>query len=167
MWRCVSRLENTGIVCHNRTVNEETLKSAVIEAINRVLCERDDFIVTLQENIAKVIKGGDALAPEVIDRRLSELQRKLLETAEKNEDYNAIADEILRLRDMRRRSEKESVVNDEKMNRIKELQDFIRSQPTEITEFDETLVKRLISKITVFDERFAVEFKSGTEIEIK
>ena len=53
------------------------------------------------------------------------------------------------------------------MNRIKELQDFIAGQGTDITEFDETLVKKLIEKITVFDEHFSVEFKSGISINIE
>ena len=35
------------------------------------------------------------------------------------------------------------------------------------TEFDETLVKRLITKITVFEDHFAIDFKSGVTIEIK
>ena len=68
---------------------------------------------------------------------------------------------------MRKQSEVDSVVKDEQMKLITDLQDFIREQPTEITEFDATLVKRLIERITVFDEYFTVEFKSGMVIEIE
>ena len=50
---------------------------------------------------------------------------------------------------------------------IRELQDFIAGQETDITEFDEALVKKLIEKITVFTEHFTVEFKSGITIEIE
>ena len=39
--------------------------------------------------------------------------------------------------------------------------------PTTITEFDETLVKRLISKITVFEDHFTIDFKSGVTIDIE
>lgn len=49
---------------------------------------------------------------------------------------------------------------------IQDLQGFIKSQPTTITEFDETLVKRLITKITVFEDHFTIDFKSGITIEI-
>ncbi|MCY7112334.1 hypothetical protein [Streptococcus oralis] len=51
-------------------------------------------------------------------------------------------------------------------NRIKELQDFIAKQKTDITEFDETLVKKLIEKVAVFSGHFTVEFKSGLTINI-
>lgn len=143
------------------------LEQVVINAINQVLCEKDGFLKTLQANIAIVIRQGDTLSPEVIDERLRELQKDLLKKANQKDDYDAIADEILRLRDMRKQSEVDSVIKDEQMKQINDLQDFIRSQPTTITEFDELLVKRLIAKITVFVDYFTVEFKSGITIDIK
>ena len=167
VWRCCSRLDNTGHSCRSRTVNESLLEQTAIDAINQVLCKKDDFLKTLQANIATVIKQGDNLSPEVIDTRLRELQKELLKKANQKDDYDAIADEILRLRDMRKQSEVDSVIKDEQMKKINDLQDFIRSQPTTITEFDEVLVRRLISKITVYSDDFTVEFRSGIIIDIK
>lgn len=167
VWRCCSRLESTGHVCHARTVNEELLKEVVLQAINQVLCQKDDFQQALQTNIATVVKQGDTLSPEVIDERLRELQKELVKKANQQDDYDAIADEILRLRDMRKQAEVDSVVKDEQMRLIQDLQDYIRQQPTTITEFDETLVKRLIAKITVFEDRFTIDFKSVVTIDIK
>lgn len=138
-----------------------------IDAINRVLCEKDDFLKTLQANIATMVRQGDTLSPEVIDERLRELRKELLKKANQKNDYDAISDEIFRLRDMRKQSEVDSVVKDEQMKQINDLQDFIRSQPTTITEFDEILVKRLISRITIFEDHFTVEFRSGITIEIE
>ena len=143
------------------------MEQITLDAINQVLCEKDDFLKTLQTNIATVIRKGDTLSPEVIDERLQELQKELLKKANRKDDYDDIADEILRLRDMRRQAEVDSVVKDEQVKQINDLQDFIKNQPTAITEFDETLVKRLIIKITVFEDYFAVEFRSGIAIEIR
>ena len=61
----------------------------------------------------------------------------------------------------------DSVIKDEQMKQIRDLQDFVKSQPANITEFDEALVSRLIEKITVFDDHFTVEFKSGITIDIE
>ena len=91
VWRCCSRLESTGHVCYARTVNEEHLKEAVVEAINQVFCKKDDFLKTLQANIATVIKQGDTLSPEVIDERLRELQKELVKMANQKDDYDAIS----------------------------------------------------------------------------
>ena len=167
VWRCCSRLENTGHACRSRTVNEGLLEQVSIDAINQVLCEKDDFQKTLQSNIATVIRQGDTLSPEVIYERLQELQKELLKKANQKDDYDAIADEILRLRDMRKQAEVNSTRMDEQLKQINSLQDFIKSQPTIVTEFDELLVKRLIAKITVFESQFIVEFRSGITIEIE
>jgi hypothetical protein len=37
------------------SVNEETLKNAVVKAINKVLCSKNTFLHTLQDNIATVL----------------------------------------------------------------------------------------------------------------
>jgi len=100
------------------------------------------------------------------DERLREFQKELVKKANQKDDYDAIADEILRFRDMRKQAEVDSVVKDEQMCLIQDLQDFIHQQPTTITEFDETLVKRLIMKITVFEDHFTINFKSGITINI-
>ena len=167
VWRCCSRLENTGHVCRARTVNEKLLEQVTLDAINRVLCEKDDFLKTLQANIATVVLQGDTLSPDAIDARLRELQKELLKKANQKDDYDAVANEILRLRDMRRQAEVDSVIKDEQMKQINDLQDFINSRPTTITEFDEALVRRLIEKITAFADHFNVEFKSGITIDIE
>ena len=113
------------------------------------------------------ITDRDSLSPEVIDTRLRDLQKELLKKANHSADYDAIADEILRLRDMRKQSEVDSVLRDDQMKRIKDLQDFIKKQATNITEFDEALVSRHIAKITVFEDHFTVDFKSGITIYIE
>ena len=48
----------------------------------------------------------------------------------------------------------------------KELQFFIKSQPKQM-EFDETLAKHLLSKITVFDDHIIFEFKSGVTVSVE
>ena len=51
--------------------------------------------------------------------------------------------------------------------RIREMREFLEQQSTEITEYDELLVRRLIEKVTVYDERFEVEFKSGAKVDVE
>ena len=36
----------------------------------------------------------------------------------------------------------------------------------EVTEYDDSLVRRLIERITVYDDHFSVEFKSGIEVDV-
>jgi len=168
VWRCISRLEpsSAAMSCSNRTVNEEVLKEVVVKAVNKILTDKDDFLKVLQENIAKAVVTADTLSPEGIQARLEELQKELIKKANNRQDYDAIADEILRLREQKDQSEIDSHNREETMKRIAELQEFIGKQDVGITEFDENLVGRLIQKITVHHKRFTVEFKSGVSVEI-
>lgn len=169
VWRCISRLEPTSAEknCTNRTVNELLLQEITVKAFHQILTERVFFLKTLQQNIAKAVVNADTLSPDGIQTRLEELQKELIKKANNKQGYDAIADEIFRLRDQKEQSELDSHHREEAMNRIKELQDFIAGQETDITEFDEALVKKLIEKITVFADHFTVEFKSGITIDIE
>ena len=169
VWRCISRLEPSSaeMNCTNRTVNELLLQEVTVKAINQILTESDTLLKQLQANIAKAVVSADTLSPDGIQARLEELQKELIKKANNKQDYDAIADEIFRLREQKEQSEVDSHHREETMNRIKELQDFIAKQKTDITEFDEALVKKLIEKITVFADHFTVEFKSGLAIEIE
>ncbi len=44
VWRCVSRLESTGLTCKARTVPEEMLCSTIVEAVNKLLAQKDEFL---------------------------------------------------------------------------------------------------------------------------
>ena len=55
----------------------------------------------------------------------------------------------------------------ELLARINELEEFITSQPGEITEFDENLVRKLLAKVMVYEEKLVFEFKSGVSVEIE
>lgn len=51
--------------------------------------------------------------------------------------------------------------------RISELEEFLQKFEFELTEYDEQMLRSYIQKITVYDERYAVEFKAGFELDIE
>lgn len=51
--------------------------------------------------------------------------------------------------------------------RIDDLAAFLDGQVEAVTEYSEPLVRRLIEKITVYDEKLTVEFKSGLEVDVE
>ncbi len=118
---------------------------------------------TLQGNITAVRTQNDILPTEVIDERLHDLQSELQEKSNQKGDYYAIANEIIRLK----QSEADSVVKDEQMRLFQDLQDFIKNQLTTITEFDETLVRYLITRITVFEDHFQSISNPGSQLTSK
>jgi site-specific DNA recombinase len=43
---------------------------------------------------------------------------------------------------------------------------FLKKQSTALTKYDEQLVRRLIEKVTVYEDKFTVEFKSGVTVDV-
>ena len=74
--------------------------------------------------------------------------------------------EIRRLRDEKQAIQTEDASRQDLKTRINELIAFLEDLPCELMEYDEQLVRTLLEKITVYDDHFIVEFKSGIEIQI-
>jgi site-specific DNA recombinase len=70
------------------------------------------------------------------------------------------------LRDEKQRLMLENANLDERKKRIEEMREFMKGQSTNIVEFDEQLVRRLIEKVTVFEDKFTVEFKSELTVNV-
>ena len=51
-------------------------------------------------------------------------------------------------------------------SRLKKLEEFLDNQELEVDSYDEDLVRKLIDKIVVYEEKLKVIFKSGIEIYI-
>lgn len=166
VWRCVSRLENTGLFCDARTVLESSIEQVLVTAINQALCDKDSFLSTLQDNIATIITHESDQALADIDKRLEELQTELLKLATSNADYDKVGDEIHRLRDQKQKLQLENVNREELKKRIADMSAFLTEQPTALIEYDEQLVRRLIEKVTIYEEKFTVEFKSGVTVDV-
>lgn len=166
VWRCISKLESTGMECHARTINELVLQDAVIKAINQMLGDKSSYQAQLQLNIASIIRASQVTSVENIDEKLIALQQELIQKAQSKEADDEIADEIFRLRELRQQTTVDTAARDEQIKRINDLQDYIEQQTTHLTEFDELLVRRWIKQITIWDDRITVELKSGISIDV-
>jgi site-specific DNA recombinase len=160
-------LENTGLFCTASTILEDTLKEKIVEAINVAVSGKNSFLAILKKNIETVLSVDLDETTADIDKRLEELQTELIQKANSKEEYNNIVNEIYRLRDLRQETLSRNALRQDKRDRIAEMTDFLNMQTGDITEFDDKLVRKLIEKVIVYDDRLVVEFKSGLEIEVK
>lgn len=166
VWRCVSRLESTGLSCNARTVGEDILYEKTVEAINILLGQKNDFLPQLKKNIETVVFETSNEAVEEIDKKMLELQKELLQKANAKEDYNDVAGKIYKLREERHRALTEQAERKGSKQKLEEMEKFLNEQDGLLEEYDERLVRMLIEKVTVFDDKLTVEFKSGAEIEV-
>ena len=138
----------------------------VVQAIKTLLGDKSTYQAQLQQIIAKVIRSAQQNTADGIDERLQELQKELLKKAYNKEAYDEIADEIFKLREQREKCTVDTAARDAQIALINKLQDFIKQQPAHLEAFDESMVKRWLERIIVWDDHFTVELKSGLKIDI-
>ncbi|MCD8325973.1 MAG: hypothetical protein LUC90_04615 [Lachnospiraceae bacterium] len=158
--------KTSGIDCPARTVREEDLQAAVVKAINDVFSGRDTIIPILKENIEKVIGSGNTDKIEEVEAELADLQKELLKKANARQAYDDTADRIEELRREKQALLLEDANNEGSRQRVEEMEKMLDEMGTAVTEYDESLVRKLIEKIAVYDDHFVVEFKSGLETEV-
>ncbi len=98
---------------------------------------------------------------------MRQLQQELIDQTESGMNYDDLSEEILRLRELQEQSNMDEAVKNERKMRIRELANFIDSQPRNITEFDEALVKKLLESVNVCEFFLEFRFKSGVTISIE
>ncbi len=43
---------------------------------------------------------------------------------------------------------------------------FLKKQSAALAEYDEQLIRRLIEKVSIYEDKFIVEFKSGVTVDV-
>ncbi|MEG2687089.1 MAG: recombinase family protein, partial [Christensenellaceae bacterium] len=166
VWRCVNRVEHGPDCCDAPTVKEEELQNAVVMAINMALGGKEDMLAVLEENIVMVLALEDETSMESIDAKLEEQQQKRLQRANAGQDYEDLADEIDSLREKKQKAMADNAEREGMKQQIAEMQQFLVGQTEQIEKYDENLVRRMVEKITVYEDKFMVEFKSGTNVNV-
>lgn len=146
VWRCLTRLypKKTKLTCHARTVKEDELKAACLSAFNGFWKERDVFQEQMERNIERLIAENNPHEEEKLRKREEELQQELISLAEFRKNYSHVVSELQKVREQRAELDNSRNRRNETVSRIRELREVIRSQSSELTEFDETLVRHWI-----------------------
>lgn len=165
VWRCISRLEYGTKFCHNSpTIDEEKLHRAIVAALNKYAANREELCASAYELI-KLAHGGEAedsrisiLSLKSQLENLSRKQAKLLDIVLEdmdNEVLNAelkkMTEEKQQLQDWIKTLENEGMYNANKQSRLKEVSEWLDTQPVGFTEYDDIITRRMIERVEVVD----------------
>lgn len=120
----------------------------------------------LRENIRSVLQEDTDVKLDEIDAEIKKKQTELLDAGKDQNKIDEIGDAIMTLREKRQTILTEAAMRKDVQDRIEDLASFLEGQIEAVTEYSDALVRRLIEKITVCDEKLIVEFKSGLEVEV-
>ncbi|MFL2136680.1 zinc ribbon domain-containing protein [Ruoffia sp. FAM 24228] len=166
VWRFVTRLiDHTQ--CQARTVKEELLHEAVVEAINNFIGEKGDYLKVMEENITEVLNDQYDETVEEVDDQLHGLQKKLYQFANQKTDYERIAEKIFQLREKKQQLLIVNATNEEKRRRLSDIKAFLKPQHIQLEDYDESLVNRLVAGIVIKEKVIEVELRTGDFITIE
>ena len=139
-----------------------------VKAINEVFAKQDSYMsqLKLKINIEKVLSSTNTDEVAGIDSKIALLQKDLLKRIKHRQNCDKLGQEITELHERKYQLQLDDAQKAGVRQRISDLKSFLDEQKTQIAEYDENLVRRLIERIIVHDDHFTVEFKSGLEIEV-
>lgn len=180
VWRCVSRLEFGTKYCHTSpTLDEDRLHSAIVAALNEYGAIRTEIkadVLELAELARSGGEGGVVSLPE-LRRRLEALtieQGRLLDeiledmdSKELNAQLQALADKRQSVLDQIAACQQDEEHRAIQASRQREMEEWLDRQPMCFTEYDDTLTRRFVERVTVLDaETIQVKIRD-TDVEIK
>ncbi len=153
--------------CHCRTINEEMLQRITVNAINRAHRMSKDAVDRVAECVDEALNEALLEQAAAIDEKIKSLQIELIGYRADSPDADRIGTEILTLRDEKETIHSQSALQAQRSNEIKELATFFEGLSGPLITFDESYVRRLFSRITIYDDKVVFAFKDGKEVTIK
>lgn len=167
MWRCCTRVENGPKACDAPTVQETELQEATVKAINELMRCSSSMLDVLMANVKLAIADDNTGELESINELLSIKQEELVKLTQAKKDYTKKLDEIDKLQKKKQQLLVKKAENEGIKKRIGELEDFLKKTDMELTEYDESMVRKYIQEIKIYEDKFLVLFKAGIEMEIE
>ena len=127
---------------------------------------KDTFLPILKENIKVALDEDVTDKVTALDKKIRRKQEDLLEAGNDEQKIEQIGDMITALREERQEILTEAALKKDMQERIDGMLAFLDEQVCEVTEYSEPLVRRLIEKVTIYNEKMDVEFKSGLKVEV-
>ena len=163
LWRCAYR--NSGKTdCTIYTVREEDVCRVFITAINKLRAGRDNILIPMIERLEAMQSkvNGTTVRLSTIDKEIAVLSRQSLVIAEllnqgilEPSDFaaqnNELSQKIFHLRSKRREL---LAINetDDMLNALRELADMLEDMETEMSDYDEDIVRAIIKNATVVSD---------------
>lgn len=178
VWRCSSRLDYGSRYCkHSPTMEEGALQRAIMAAVNSMMEDKTRLVAVISDAIRSGLApdATGSLTPAVIDKELTRLDQEfqeLLQYAAENggymdyaEKFKAISEQMGDLREQKalilEAQQADLAIN----GRIQQVEELLNSASSEITEWDEELIRQAVETVKVLsDHEILVCLRGGVEI---
>ena len=121
----------------------------------------------MKQNIESTVFGDLEERMAMVDKELADLQTQMIAVSGDDAAVDALGEQIDGLRAERQSILAEAAERNDLQERMNDMISFLDEMPTMLTEYSDAITRRLVEKITIFDEKIVVELKSGLQIEVE
>lgn len=180
VWRCASRIDYGSKYCkESPTIYEKPLQRAILSVINSVMSQKSAMISQITDAMRMELLPlpGGTMCVADIEQRMAEMEHRFQELFQKSrceeggymkyaEEFGRINDEMSELKKQRslllEQEQNDSAVSQKISNAVS----ILRAGPSDITEWDESMIRQLVDEVRVLSEdRIRVRLRGGIEIE--
>ena len=136
-------------------------------AVNEVHAHQDAYLPQLKINIEKAIRKNNSGQVAELDGKIADLEQEILKRTRARQDCDDLGKEVIQLREEKYQLQLEDASKETLRQKIMELEKVLAGINGKVEEYEDALVRKLIERITVYDDYFTVEFKSGIEIDVQ
>lgn len=176
VWRCINRLEFGPKACKNSpSLKETALQASILDAIRSLIYgQQEEMAAVLQDTLIRCIaEEDDESNPAVIESQIKELEsefdRLLIFAVNENDivdqKLKQVSESILHLKQKKKQIEYSTEHSKVMEAKSKEVMALISAEDLNLTEYSDTLVYRIVEKVTVLSsEEIKIRFIGGFEI---
>lgn len=134
---------------------------------NDAYARKNIVTALLKHNIESTVFGDleDRLA--MVDKKLSDLLAQMIAVSGDDAAVDALGKQIGAFREERQNILTEAAERSDLQERMNDMISFLDEMPQAIAEYSDALARRLVDKITIFDEKIVAELKSGLQMEVE
>ena len=121
----------------------------------------------LKQNIESTVFGDLEERLAAVDEKLATMQTQMISVSGDDVAVDALGEQIDGLRAERQSILAEAAERNDLQERMNDMISFLDEMPTMLTEYSDVITRRLVEKITIYDEKIVVELKSGLQMEVE
>jgi aspartate/tyrosine/aromatic aminotransferase len=111
--------------CQSRTLHEEVLQDAVVQAIKQTICSPETEYTAIETKVLEELSAGHEAELINIEEQLKELQDKVVKSVNNNEEFDSLVDKIEQLRNRKEELTREQAQDHRNAECITELKEAI------------------------------------------
>ena len=174
-WACANKIVNGISACHSRHIREDILTKTYVAALKKMTGDYDKVMTTLQDSADVLSKEYPIEQLDEISDRIIEIQTEVMKVHRKKQqgkiDSDKYEQQIEKLKQELQENETKQLELQQASTKISYIKDWMKEFGEHLEtaqmdgKYDGVVIKKLVNKIKMYDDRIVVEFKYGIKVE--